>query len=234
MKSYRLLSAVYALSVAIIIWPAIVRAAIDYGGYTFNDLAFSDNATQLEPGYVHWLTGGDFNPDDAIVDDALTEFSPSTGLGNIGFTDDTIGTAANLFQLDFTDLHAINNSGADIILFEAFDPDPYAIAVNIVGSGLSNFISFSQESMILISEVGPIGTTSTYALEIDLDAFGLQAGTIVDAIQFSALQNNIGNVEGDPYMAAVLNAVPIPSALWLFGSGLLGLVGMVRRKKVNL
>jgi hypothetical protein len=27
------------------------------------------------------------------------------------------------------------------------------------------------------------------------------------------------------------NAVPIPPALWLFGSGLLGLIGIARRKK---
>jgi len=28
-----------------------------------------------------------------------------------------------------------------------------------------------------------------------------------------------------------LAAVPIPAAVWLFGSGLLGLIGMARRKK---
>jgi len=28
-----------------------------------------------------------------------------------------------------------------------------------------------------------------------------------------------------------VSAVPVPAALWLFGSGLLGLIGMVKRKK---
>ena len=29
-----------------------------------------------------------------------------------------------------------------------------------------------------------------------------------------------------------LNPVPVPAAVWLFGSGLLGLVGIARRKKI--
>ena len=29
----------------------------------------------------------------------------------------------------------------------------------------------------------------------------------------------------------LIQAVPVPAAVWLFGSGLLGLVGMARRKK---
>lgn len=28
-----------------------------------------------------------------------------------------------------------------------------------------------------------------------------------------------------------LTAIPVPAALWLFGSGLLGLIGVARRKK---
>jgi hypothetical protein len=32
----------------------------------------------------------------------------------------------------------------------------------------------------------------------------------------------------------VLNAVPVPAAVWLFGSGLLGLVGVARRKKTQV
>ena len=32
-------------------------------------------------------------------------------------------------------------------------------------------------------------------------------------------------------LAFELNAVPIPAAVWLFGSGLIGLIGIARRKK---
>ena len=41
-----------------------------------------------------------------------------------------------------------------------------------------------------------------------------------------------GYVGTGSYLVALpVSAVPIPSAVWLFGSGLLGLVGVVRRKK---
>jgi hypothetical protein len=30
-----------------------------------------------------------------------------------------------------------------------------------------------------------------------------------------------------------VNAVPIPPAVWLFGSGLLGLIGVARRRDIN-
>ena len=33
------------------------------------------------------------------------------------------------------------------------------------------------------------------------------------------------------YTAAPISSVPVPAAIWLFGSGLLGLIGVARRKK---
>ena len=41
-------------------------------------------------------------------------------------------------------------------------------------------------------------------------------------------------LEGVQYslsLTGVISSVPVPAAIWLFGSGLLGLVGMARRKK---
>ena len=48
-------------------------------------------------------------------------------------------------------------------------------------------------------------------------------------------QFNVNKVSGAFYSWAVHpgNVVPVPAAVWLFGSGLLGLVGFARRKKVT-
>jgi hypothetical protein len=35
------------------------------------------------------------------------------------------------------------------------------------------------------------------------------------------------------YSEIVINSVPVPAAAWLFGSGLVGLVGIARRKQTK-
>ncbi len=47
---------------------------------------------------------------------------------------------------------------------------------------------------------------------------------------------NAGSVLNPLFVDSLIDvsAVPVPAAVWLFGSGLIGLAGMVRRKKVTL
>jgi hypothetical protein len=43
--------------------------------------------------------------------------------------------------------------------------------------------------------------------------------------------HSLGGTMGATPLSLSISAVPVPAAVWLFGSGLLGLVGMARRKK---
>jgi hypothetical protein len=67
--------------------------------------------------------------------------------------------------------------------------------------------------------------------------FTLSSGvsnSVISLVEGSPL-NEWGNLN-DPYtvtndyIGATINPVPVPAAFWLFGSGLVGLVGMVRRR----
>lgn len=65
-----------------------------------------------------------------------------------------------------------------------------------------------------------------------LESFGFWSTTdVITSIEFSNSLNdgfNMDNIAG-----ASSSAVPVPAAFWLLGSGLLGLIGVARRKKHN-
>jgi hypothetical protein len=46
--------------------------------------------------------------------------------------------------------------------------------------------------------------------------------------------SNFGGVQYALHLEGVVNPVPIPAAVWLLGSGLLGLVGVARRRKTTV
>ena len=50
-------------------------------------------------------------------------------------------------------------------------------------------------------------------------------------INFLDISKSLDNINFIGEVAFSTSAVPIPAAIWLFGSSLLGLVGMARRKK---
>ena len=54
----------------------------------------------------------------------------------------------------------------------------------------------------------------------------------VEIVELSGADYDQHPIWGDSFTVGV-SAVPIPAAVWLFGSGLLGLVGVARRKKAS-
>jgi hypothetical protein len=68
------------------------------------------------------------------------------------------------------------------------------------------------------------------------NGFGVNDGIGGDPMTSSAFDSHNGNfdilsVHLDSFVPTPQAAVPVPAAVWLFGSGLLGLVGIARRKK---
>ena len=68
----------------------------------------------------------------------------------------------------------------------------------------------------------PVGTNT-----IDITEPGVTYIDLWDGFSSTNLTPVVGGFETDVYV----NPVPVPAAVWLFGSGLIGLIGIARRKK---
>jgi len=122
-------------------------------------------------------------------------------------------------------------------------------------SGSITFDSFTSVFVIVDTSIGiaagaPDPTVSGNNLDIDLTFTGLKSSST--ALATDALPSNIdlndfnsatgafssfslaNGPAGDPIFFSIdtlaVRAVPIPAAVWLFGSGLMGLLGISRRK----
>jgi len=134
--------------------------------------------------------------------------------------------------------------------------DSYLVHADKVGTGVSAVswmysITFSQDILgIILSAPDSAGTTGQLLADTD-SVFGL-AGTTYSGTQsyrglefgtdFSdtiTLSADLRTLEVDSTVRRefmdeirVITAVPIPAAAWLFGSGLIGLVAIGRRRRV--
>jgi len=64
-----------------------------------------------------------------------------------------------------------------------------------------------------------------------VDALAPGSSTVVSIDTVYAVGDGFGSaLTLDGTSGAVINAVPVPAAVWLFGSGLIGLIGIARRK----
>lgn len=131
-------------------------------------------------------------------------------------------------QIEFTNLTG-NYDGTVI----TFDPNQ-TISLNFIDSAntttlLADFELGTQSDGFLLNQWGS-SLAMTYFLTLSNDYFGILSGS---PIQYEAIltASDFQNTTDYTIMGDV-SAVPIPGALILFGSGLIGLIGL-KRKRVH-
>lgn len=194
---------------------------VKVGPWTFDEAAFADNATDVlgvnksRFEGVYSINCLDLANYEECLDLAVTGFTPETYLGNVGNYNEE--NHSNLFQLDFTDLKAENISGPDIVFFDCHydeENNPFEIAVRPEGGVFTDFILYSATDFEETDVYCVSGVAFNWGAEIDLSDFGLDSGTIVDALQFKSISSDgFAPPEGDPTMAAVLLEPPFKQFL---------------------
>ncbi len=111
-------------------------------------------------------------------------------------------------------------------------------ASSITIQTLDFFLGFDPGSSIILSDLDWVGMTGAI---VGIENFSTSGTNGIEASDVSFTANSItfdmsqsdweGNGVGIAEWDLVTTLVPVPPALWLFGSGLLGLVGIARRKK---
>lgn len=170
---------------------------------------------------------------------SITDFTPyhSTPLDTGAFTISMTGTVRT-------------DSGRNVIdpappQFASFDVDGTQIANVLIDSGSSLFLTFDQaiysfgvdlaslNDNILRTEIIAANTTTTPQIEAEtfVRFFGISSSTAFTTIEFRGIANDGFGMDNVMYSTAPVSAVPVPAAVWLFGSGLIGLAGIARRKK---
>jgi|GEM_PF-3324891 len=112
-------------------------------------------------------------------------------------------------------------------------PSFFLLGVSYTNDPTLNNIDISVGSLVgQVSDFAPTGTFDIANLAFTAVGTGISPATL----QIGNLAPNgwvdAANVGlGETYTSATVNVVPIPAAVWLFGSSLLGLVGVARRRR---
>lgn len=160
------------------------------------------------------------------------------------------GASANIIDVatfEFSDGFAIDSTPYLLADIELAESGGELVPINLrfnfnnpLSAWGADLTSFPTASTVLVEVFGPNLADPPLASfqyfpsgpgsEIDFFGFHVTDGLLADHIVFS-----IGDASGYETFGmdniAFVSAVPTPAAAWLFGSGLLGLVGMARRKK---
>lgn len=155
-------------------------------------------------------------------------------LEDVTFEDGAIATGSFVFDADSNSVldWNIGVSGGDVWVFPDFSYTPATItAIGVFQAGAGQSLQF------FVDGNAPGGTPESRLLSLTTDTALTNAGGSVSLLsQVSTPDGMFESVECyncNPFrliVSGTLTAIPLPAAFWLFGSGLIGLIGLARRR----
>lgn len=206
---------------------------VTVGTYTFDENELVDEVTSYNGAGLQMDTGNDWV--DPLTSSQLTDTNAGTFLAtNIapGYNDVTLG-------MRFNQINVIDGVGADMALFFMFDQSTPNNSVIFSANGVTlgplsfsnvfNSVATQQVVDNVIWDGQPTDNVLLMVAEVDLAGSGIGS---FNEFTLSLNQTTDAIPVALSMVGAINNSavVPVPAAVWLFGSGLIGLVGIARRK----
>jgi len=205
-------------------------ATVNLGTYTFDTDALASSASSSSTLY----DGNNYVSPSASP--ALTDSAGQTFLSTAPYA----GHDDVSVNVGFANSSVVNGPGADLALFFLFDQsgNTNQVSINGITQALTYADVLSSGGTLQVANGVPwAGSTLdnvmlTVAL-VDLDAFGVAPGAVSNSLDVILNQTS-----SDPAQISALSlvgavntsVVPVPAAVWMFGSGLLALGGVARRR----
>jgi hypothetical protein len=205
----RLLGAVCAGLLSIAASPALASVVYGYSGDQFN--AFPSTTTY---GTSNFISGT------VTLEDLLVANTTST---------------PTILDFSFTDGNQILSmaNGAAIVAMEfTTDEDSitsWRVELNILPAGPLGVGDITQTIITYNRDADAEDTGRTQTVTGTLPAFLFISAQSSDPVPLSSIDFGTASTAGG--WTGEIASVPLPAAAWLFGSGLLGLAGIARRKK---
>lgn len=163
----------------------------------------------------------------------------TTGVEGSAFGDVMVG---NTYQGSLSvNMHALQDLAdegggyADVIVpLTTYDSDSdsdvfnLSYSVNIGDYDFTEQTAASFDSEFTVDDPANVGGISAFSMEIGDSSFNdLSLSYEMSGGTWSATDGNTFNVVSGTF---TVSAVPVPAAVWMFGSGLIGLIGVKRKK----
>ena len=210
------------LALALLVSSQAQAAPVAIGNLSFDDTAFADAIGSISgPGTVRTFEvpgDGTFPLDGITPEVALTDRDFNTGL----FCNPTPCD----IELLFTNNVIVNGPDEDLIVFEQGGLESLKLTIN------GNERDFPTTDVTLNPTVTDADGMLLNLYYIDLSLFGLALGQTTNSVTLNLVENLFfGSSDPMEVVAIHSSVVPVPAAVWLFGTGILGLIGFSKRRK---